>query len=150
MNVNDIIKEVAQDMLNENTYKVYHGTNSKFGKFNIKDSTQGVVWFTDSTASIESGEHGGNGNKFIMTRYITINKPAGWNEYDKYSFYELQHMGYDGVILPHGTEYNDYIVFSNNSISAKEPQSISEIVDEEIMTTVANIPNFGERLTSIS
>ena len=106
----------------ENVYKVYHGTNNKFGKFNFRNATQGIVWFTDSIDSIKNGETGGMGNKYIMTRYITINNPAGWPEYEKYTLGQLQGMGYDGVILPLGDDVNDYIVFSNKSISAKPPR----------------------------
>ena len=105
--------------LSENVYKVYHGTNQKFSKFNFKNATQGIVWFTDSPESIEKGEHGGAGNNIIMTRYITINKPAGWAEYEKYGLGQLRGLGYDGVILPQDNK-TDYFVFSPKSISAKD------------------------------
>ena len=98
-----------------NTYKVYHGTNQEFNKFDFNKSTQGIVWFTDNVESIKNGEHGGGGNKHIMTRYITINNPAGWDEYEKYGLQQLEDMGYDGVILPQGDK-TDYFVFSNKSI----------------------------------
>jgi hypothetical protein len=111
--------------ISEQTYKVYHGTNQKFSNFNFKTATQGIVWFTDSPESIEKGEHGGAGNKIIMTRYITINKPAGWAEYEKYGLGQLEDMGYDGVILPQGDK-TDYFVFSPKAISAKEPENIDE------------------------
>jgi len=109
---------INEEILNEKTYKVYHGTNQQFSKFNFKNATQGIVWFTDSIDSIKAGEHGGMGNKFIMTRYITINNPAGWNEYEKYGLGQLESMGYDGVILPQDNK-TDYFVFSPKSISAK-------------------------------
>lgn len=104
--------------LNEQVYKVYHGTNQEFTKFNLKLSVQGIVWFTDSIDSIKNGEHGGNGSKYIMTRYITINKPAGWDEYEKYGLGQLENMGYDGVILPQGDK-TDYFVFSTRNIRVK-------------------------------
>lgn len=109
-----IISEELQK-LHEQTYKVYHGTNQQFDRFDFNRSTQGIVWFTDSPESIQSGEHGGAGNKYIMTRYITINNPAGWEEYEKYGLQQLEDMGYDGVILPQGNK-TDYFVFSNKSI----------------------------------
>ena len=118
MKITNIIKEELQNILNEKTYKVYHGTNEKFGKFNFNKTTQGIIWFTDSIDSIQKGEHGGQGNKYIMTRYITINNPAGWDEYEKYGLGQLQDMGYDGVILPQDDK-TDYFVFSNKNISAK-------------------------------
>lgn len=117
MNIKQIISEEIQS-LTENTYKVYHGTNEKFGNFSLNRSVQGIIWFTDSIDSIKNGEHGGQGSKYIMTRYITINKPAGWDEYEKYGLGQLRGMGYDGVILPQGDK-NDFIVFNTKSISAK-------------------------------
>jgi hypothetical protein len=118
-----------QQPLNEKVYKVYHGTNQQFNKFDFKRATQGIVWFTDSPESIEKGEHGGAGNKITMTRYITINNPAGWAEYEKYGLQQLEDMGYDGVILPQGDK-TDYFVFSNKSISAKGPKELQEVVDD--------------------
>lgn len=126
LNKNNCTLEEDENIVNnkvislaENTYKVYHGTNNKFGKFDFKNSTQGIVWFTDSPESIKNQEHGGAGNGIIMTRYITLNKPAGWAEYEKYGLGQLQGMGYDGVILPQEGK-TDYIVFSPKSISAKD------------------------------
>jgi hypothetical protein len=126
MNLGRTIKAYkAIKSLQESTYKVYHGTNEKFSNFNFKRATQGIVWFTDSIDSIQKGEHGGQGSKYIMTRYITINNPAGWEEYEKYGLGQLQDMGYDGVILPQGNK-TDYFVFSPKSISAKEPTGLNE------------------------
>ena len=115
-----IIKEEVE-ALNENTYRVYHGTNQEFDKFDFKRATQGIIWFTDSLESIKNQTHGGQGNKYIMTRDIVINNPAGWAEYEKYGLQQLEDMGYDGVILPQGDK-NDYFVFSNKSI--KKPKDI--------------------------
>ena len=121
MKIKQLIKEEVQSYMNEETYKVYHGTNQLFDKFDINRATQGIIWFTDSIESIKNQEHGGLGNKYIMTRYITINNPAGWDEYDKYSLYEINSMGYDGIILP-DEDYTSYIVFSTNSISKNQPK----------------------------
>lgn len=115
-------------MLHEQTYKVYHGTNQQFDRFDFSKATQGIVWFTDSIDSIKNQEHGGNGNKFIMTRYITINKPAGWEEYEKYGLGQLEDMGYDGVILPQGNK-TDYFVFTNKSIRKAGPKELQEEED---------------------
>jgi hypothetical protein len=120
-----IREEIEKSQLNEKVYKVYHGTNQQFDKFDFKRATQGIVWFTDSPESIEKGEHGGAGNKIIMTRYITINNPAGWAEYEKYGLQQLEDMGYDGVILPQGDK-TDYFVFTNKSIRKAEPKELGE------------------------
>lgn len=101
--------------LSENVYDVYHGTDKQFSRFSLNHSIQGIIWFTDSIDSIKNGEHGGQGNKNIMKRKITINNPAGWPEYKKYGIGQLKGFGYDGVILPQG-DYNNYIVFSPKQI----------------------------------
>jgi len=101
----------------ENIYKVYHGTNNKFEDFDFSKTAQGVVWFTDSIDSIKNGEHGGDGSKYILTRTIKLNNPAGWDEYEKYSIGELIDKGFDGVILPEDDK-TDYIVFSKKSITS--------------------------------
>ena len=118
-------KYSQEQPLNEQTYKVYHGTNQQFDRFDFNRATQGIVWFTDSIDSIKNQEHGGAGNKIIMTRYITINKPAGWPEYEKYGLQQLEDMGYDGVILPQGDK-TDYFVFSNRSIKKTGPKDLGE------------------------
>ena len=118
-------KNINESQITETTYKVYHGTNQQFDKFDFNKATQGIVWFTDSIDSIKNQEHGGQGNKYIMTRYITINNPAGWDEYEKYGLQQLEDMGYDGVILPQGNK-TDYFVFSNKSIRKAEPKEIKE------------------------
>ena len=125
--LSDIISETKKlsmiNILSENTYKVYHGTNEKFDRFNFKKATQGIVWFTDNIDVIKNQEHGGMGNKFIMTRYITLNNPAGWDEYDKYGLQQLQDRGYDGAILPSDRD-TTYFVFSPKSIHTKPPHII--------------------------
>lgn len=109
------LSSIQKPSLNEKTYKVYHGTNQEFDRFDFKRTYQGIIWFTDSLEAITNNEHGGQGRKFIMTRHITLNNPAGWEEYKKYGIGQMKSMGYDGIILPHSGR-TDYIVFSNKSI----------------------------------
>lgn len=101
--------------LREQEYIVYHGTNNQFDKFDLNKATQGIIWFTDSIDSIKNNTHGGMGSKYIMTRKIILNNPAGWDEYEKYGIGQLKQLGYDGVILPSGDE-TSFIVFSPKSI----------------------------------
>lgn len=115
-----------EEKLSNNVYKVYHGTNNDFKTFDIKKSTQGIIWFTDDINTIINNEHGGMGNKYILTRYITINNPAGWDEYNKYYLGQIKQMGYDGIILPQG-DYSDYIVFSNKQIKINPPKLIKTL-----------------------
>jgi hypothetical protein len=85
---------------NGSPFVVHHGTSEKFSKFNLKKATMGIIWFTSNKDSIESGDVGAQGKGYIMDLYVRMKNPAGWDEYDKYSLYELQSMGYDGAILP--------------------------------------------------
>jgi hypothetical protein len=150
-NVKQIVAEEVKSFLNEKVYKVYHGTNQKFSRFNPKLTAQGIIWFTDSIDSIKNGEHGGAGNQIIMTRYITINNPAGWDEYQKYGLGQLKDRGYDGVILPDEGVRN-YFVFDTKNISAKPPQGMNEYDSSVNMDNSSPIPlpDFGDRIQSIS
>lgn len=151
MNIKKIIAEEVQSLLGGNVYKVYHGTNQKFSRFNPKLTAQGIIWFTDSIDSIKNGEHGGAGNQIIMTRYITINNPAGWDEYQKYGLGQLKDRGYDGVILPDDGVTN-YFVFDTKNISAKPPQGMKEYDSSVNMDNSSStpLPDFGDRIRSIS
>jgi len=96
---------------------VYHQTNEKFDKFDINKSYTHSFWFTSDKSTIERGETGANnypGKKVIvMEVYLSIQKMAGWDEYDKYDVGELIQMGYDGIQLD-----DDYVVFEPNQIKS--------------------------------
>ena len=117
------------DSLNENisplkNHKVYHSTDSKFEDFSLDYAWDGF-WFTDDLDSLKNRTAGASGGKYILTRYITLKNPAGWDEYDKYSIGELIDMGYDGAILPDSGRA-DYLVFNPKSISKnKDPFGIN-------------------------
>jgi len=97
-----------------NHLKVYHSTDDKFEDFSLDYAWDGF-WFTDNINALKNKEAGAAGGKYIMTRYITLNNPAGWDEYDKYSVGELINKGYDGVVLPEDNR-TDYLVFDSKSI----------------------------------
>lgn len=97
---------------------VYHGTNSRFRKFNLKKTTQGLIWITSDKSKIEKQESGAQGSKIIMPLYAKITNPAGWSEYDKYGLYELKRMGYDGVILRDKDGTFDAFVFDPNQVKS--------------------------------
>jgi hypothetical protein len=109
----DIWKDLKEDELKN--VKAYHSTDDKFEDFSL-DYVWDGFWFTDNINALKNKEVGASGGKYIMTRYITLNNPAGWNEYDKYSVGELIDQGYDGVILPEDDRI-DYLVFNPKSIS---------------------------------
>ncbi len=97
--------------------KVYHSTDDKFDKFSLDHAWDGF-WFTDNLQALKRRNVGAAGGKYIMTRYITLKNPAGWDDYDKYSVDELIARGYDGVILPEENR-TDYLVFNPESIEIK-------------------------------
>jgi hypothetical protein len=130
------------DSLNENiaplkSHKVYHSTDSKFEDFSLDYAWDGF-WFTDDLDSLKNRTAGASGGKYILTRYITLKNPAGWDEYDKYSIGELIDMGYDGVILPDPGR-TDYIVFN--------PKSISKNIDSLNESLYLDIPKFNQPKT---
>lgn len=101
--------------LNEQKYRVYHGSNDRFEKFDVKRGNQKIGWFTDNAEYIRSGESGARGTRYILSFDISLKNPAGWDEYKRYGIGQLKSMGYDGVILPND-DMNNYIVFDNRNI----------------------------------
>jgi hypothetical protein len=121
-----LIEFVEQDALEYKTVEefiqsypeVFHGTNTKFSKFNPRKGSQGTIWFTDDKETIINGESGAIGINIIMVRYLSGKKWAGWDEYDKLMIGQLKQQGYDGVKLPAG-DHNDYMLFDNRGIFTK-------------------------------
>ncbi len=97
--------------------KVFHSTDAKFDKFSLDHAWDGF-WFTDNLQALQDRRVGAAGGKYIMTRFITLNNPAGWDEYERFSVGELMAKGYDGVILPDEGRI-DYLVFNPGSISKR-------------------------------
>jgi hypothetical protein len=88
---------------------VYHGTGSRFQKFNLKKSTMGLMWFSSSKEAVLSGDVGADGRGWIATAEVTIQKAAGWEEYEKLFIDELKSQGYDGGILPNGNGFDCFV-----------------------------------------
>ena len=96
---------------------VYHGTNQQFNRFSLKNSTQGIIWFSTDKEKILRGESGAAGNNRIISMYVDIKNPAGWEEYEKLMLFQIKSEGFDGVILrDEGTEDFDGFVFSPKQI----------------------------------
>lgn len=90
---------------------VYHGSNSLIQKFDKNFSTQGVFWFTTDKDEILQGKSGASSTKYIIKVQLNLSKTAGWDEYEKLSLFEIEHMGFDSIKLD-----NNYIVFKNKNI----------------------------------
>lgn len=96
---------------------VYHGTGKNFRKFSMKTAAMGgIIWFTTNKEAIERGEVGAAGQGIIKNIYISMKKPANWDEYEKYTLGQLESLGYDGAILPDGNGNYDGFVFHSNQI----------------------------------
>jgi len=78
---------------------VFHGTGVPFRRFSLKDTAQGILWFSEDRAKIERGESGAQSVKYIITAKIKVDKTAGWDEYDKLFLAQLRSMGYDSIHL---------------------------------------------------
>lgn len=110
--------KTAEEFVEKETIKVYHGSNVEIDEFIPEKGAQGVIWFTDSKKSITDGISGAQGTKYIMERNLTGKNFAGWDEYEKLGLGEIEGRGFDGVKLSQG-EYNDYILFDNKGIKTK-------------------------------
>jgi len=106
------------------TYRLYHGTSSKFQKFDLEKSTQGLIWFTSDKDEILEGKAGAQGKGYIVEAEVTIKNPAGWDEYDKMGLFELERE-FDGAILPNSFN-NEFTAFVFN------PNQIKIISVEEV------------------
>ena len=115
---------------------VYHGTNAEFNRLNLKYSYQGILWFTDNINKIKNNEHGGQGHKIILSANLTLNNPAGWNEYEKYGLGEIRGLGYDGIKLD-----DDYIIFSTKSL-----KNVKKLKSDSINETPDIVQNNGEEV----
>ena len=103
----------------------YHGTGIKFRRFNLKYSTQGIIWFSSDKQTILDGNAGAQGRGFIITAEVSIERPAGWDEYDKKGLGELRQAGYDGVVLKDSNESRfDCFVFSTKQIKIKKIEKV--------------------------
>lgn len=109
------IMEIYKSTILEQKYIVYHGSRNEFKKFDFNQSYQKIAWFTNSVDHIRSGDVGAKSSKYIMQFQITINNPAGWEEYKKYGLGEIKELGFDGIIL-NSSDYINYIVFKPSQI----------------------------------
>jgi hypothetical protein len=118
--------EAVQSMVNDRAKKmgytigpVYHGTKSKFNKFDFSQSYENKFWVTNNKSDIERGEVGAQGRGVILSLYAKINNPADWDAYEKSS--HLQHDGYDGAILKDSDSEYTAFVFKSSQVKFTDP-----------------------------
>lgn len=95
---------------------LYHGTGQKFRKFSLKNTTQGILWFTTNRESILNGSVGASGSGRIVSVYLKLENPASWEEYGKLMLGQLKSYGFDGAALPDGDGNFDAFVFSPSQV----------------------------------
>lgn len=87
---------------NGKTIIAYHQTSLEAAQkirrygFNFKTSLHKIVWFTNDLTDLENGS---SGRGAILKLEITIDKSAGWKEYDKFVLDQIE-RNFDSVILP--------------------------------------------------
>tara|TARA_R100001082_G_C4346870_1_gene152693 strand:- start:60 stop:1292 length:1233 start_codon:yes stop_codon:yes gene_type:complete len=94
---------------------IYHGTDKDFDEFDIEQSSDGSIWFTDDKKAIENREVGASGFGRIIERQIDEGKLklATSDQKDKYLDDQLIAQGYDGVKFAkeEGYDDNSYRIF---------------------------------------
>jgi hypothetical protein len=95
---------------------MYHGTGEKFRKFSLKNAAQGIIWFTSDRAAVLDRSVGAAGSGRIVSVYLRLENPAGWDEYEKLMLGQLRSYGFDGAVLPNGDGHFDAFVFSPSQI----------------------------------
>ncbi len=95
----------------DNKRIVYHGSNTPIKTFDKSFSAQGVFWFNEDKDKILKGESGAVSTNYLITAEITVDKIAGWEEYDKYFLQELESKGYDSIHLD-----DNWVVFDPKNI----------------------------------
>lgn len=91
--------------------KAYHGSNVPISRFDRNFSAQGVFWFSENKDKILKGNSGASSSKYIIEVILNVNKIAGWDEYEKLSLSEIEHLGYDSIKLD-----DDWVIFKNKNI----------------------------------
>lgn len=97
---------------------VYHGTDTKFTKINMRKGAQGLFWFTSDKSKIEAGEIGAAGKGVIMELYAKVENPADWKQYNRLGLYEYGREGIDGAILKDADGSFDGFVLDNKQIKS--------------------------------
>ena len=105
-------KSFTQFLLESKQIVAYHGSNVPIKKFDKKYfSPEGGFQFSEDLDFIKNGESGAVGNKFIMKVKLTVNKIAGWDEYDDMLIDQILDAGYDSINLD-----DDWIIFEPKQI----------------------------------
>lgn len=106
---------------NFGTFVAYHQTSVENAKkimkrgFSLKNATMGIIWFTNDINALKNDTTGAEGRGAILKVQVTINKAAGWKEYEDLLLMQLRRE-FDGAILSHKDGTFDGFVFDPKQI----------------------------------
>jgi hypothetical protein len=122
---------------------VYHGTNKKFDEFDADKSIGGQHWFTNKKSEIDAGNVGASGSGEVMEVNLSLQNPAGWDEYDRLSIGQLIDEGYDGLKLPDADGQITYVAFEPTQIKSIHNKGKYNPKDANILNSIAPIAGAG-------
>ena len=73
----------STDVGEKRTVTAYHGSKVPIKNFSRDFGAQGVMWFSEDKDKILQGESGACSSEYIMKVELTVDKSAGWDEYNK-------------------------------------------------------------------
>tara|TARA_R110000787_G_scaffold78690_1_gene172055 strand:- start:176 stop:556 length:381 start_codon:yes stop_codon:yes gene_type:complete len=95
----------------QKTITAYHGSSVPIRKFSRDYGAQGIIWFSQNKDSILRGESGACSTKWLMTVELSVDRTAGWDEYDKFALQQIEDSGYDSILLD-----DNWVVFDPKRI----------------------------------
>ncbi len=105
---------------------VYHISNNRFDMFDPNEMAQGVTYFSRDKESLITEGHGADADsrnaRYLYTCRVNVSKPAGYDEYDKYSIDELESLGYDYLDF---SDAGDIAVFDTSNIEVLDVEEIN-------------------------
>lgn len=122
---------------------VYHGTDAKkIAAFQSSKTQDGLFWFSDDRAGIESGEAGAAGRGTIVEVYLSIKNPAGWDEYDRFTIDQLIADGYDGLRLEgqFADDQTTWVAFNPTQIKSVNNRGTFDPADPRLLFQDGNNP----------
>jgi hypothetical protein len=93
------------------TIQVFHGSRQPFDKFDLNQTAQGIIWFTEDINNIINELSGALSNKYILRAEITVSNPAGWEEYDKLFLDQIRQQGFDSIKLD-----DNWVIFDPDQV----------------------------------
>lgn len=107
-----------------NPLVVYHQTSAeamkkirRYGFSPDKATTSGIIWVTSDKSKAERRETGADASGAIIPLYASIQKPAGWDEYDNLFIGQIR-KDFDGIVLPSGDGHFSAIVFDPKQLKS--------------------------------